>query len=347
MMRRGQGRLKHLSIRHLWAQGLVKLGMVEIIKIDTKNNPADLNTKSLSVQRRRFLMSLMNMWCDGNEMSFTAQVPGHDELAGVVARVILALSSLPMTKGMSTDFVEKRDSHYSDLWWMKLASMVAMICLSLLMLVWMNPGRRLRDSDSPQPEEEEDEAFEVQVPPGSDEQRMVYLARVAEMFYVTMTGQHDEYEVRRRFRGGEIPSDAVHETLYQLQLLTQALMDGHYQVAAEMMELANMDDVSERQILTVIRRLKDTYIDTARGSFNDIGNWLYTKHGGYLRSVGRDLSELEDRLGIVHAEPDAEEFFDEEEQERVNRYLNTPDMGECSDPELWMRLHHLSDSDES
>ena len=35
------------------------------------------------------------------------------------------------------------------------------------------------------------------------------------------------YEVRRRFRGGEIPSDAVNETLYQLQLLTQALMDGH------------------------------------------------------------------------------------------------------------------------
>ena len=154
--------------------------------------------------------------------------------------------------------------------------------------------------------EEEGGANEIRVPPCSDDQRILYLSRVAEMFYVTMTGQHDEHEVRRRFRGGEIPSDAVHETLYQLQLLTQALMDGHYQVAAEMMELANMDDVNERQIQTVIRRLKDIYIDTARGSFSDIGYWLYTKHGEYLRSVGRNMDEIEDRLGIVRPEPAAE-----------------------------------------
>ena len=114
MMRKGQGRLKHLSIRHLWIQSLVKLGMVEIIKIDTKNNPADLNTKALSAQRRKFLMSLMNMWCDGNEISFTVQVPGHDELAGVVARVILALSSLPTTKGMSTEVGEQKEFHVVD-----------------------------------------------------------------------------------------------------------------------------------------------------------------------------------------------------------------------------------------
>ena len=67
-MRRGQGRLKHLSVRPLWVQSLVKLGFAEIIKIDTKVHPADLNTKALSAQRRKFLMSLMKMWCDGNEI---------------------------------------------------------------------------------------------------------------------------------------------------------------------------------------------------------------------------------------------------------------------------------------
>ena len=46
-MRRGQGRLKHLSVRPLWVQSLVKLGFAEIIKIDTKVHPADLNTKSI------------------------------------------------------------------------------------------------------------------------------------------------------------------------------------------------------------------------------------------------------------------------------------------------------------
>ena len=174
-----------------------------------------------------------------------------------------------------------------------------MICLFLSMLVLINLGR----------DSEEEEVMEIRIPPCSDGQRILYLSRVAEMFYVTMTGQHDEYEVRRRFRGGEIPSDAVNETLYQLQLLTQALMDGH-QVAAEMMELANMDDVSERQIHGAICRLKDTYIDTARGSLNEIGNWLYTKHREYLRGVGWNLTEIEEQLGLANPEPHEEPHFE-------------------------------------
>eukprot|EP00434_Breviolum_minutum_P029143 symbB.v1.2.025779.t1/scaffold2336.1/size96545/4 len=204
----------------------------------------------------------------------------------------------------------------------------------------------------------EEEVVEVRIPPCSDDQRIWYLSRVAEMFYVTMTGQHDEHEVRRRLRGGEIPSDAVHETLYQLQLLTQALMDGHYQVAAEMMELANMDDVNERQIHGAIRRLKDTYLDTARGSFTDIGNWLYTKHGEYLRDVGRNLTEIDEQLGIANPEPDEEPHFEIDQDEldpdgmlevesahdRLIRYQAMP-LEECSDPELWMQLHHWGETD--
>ena len=362
MMRKGQGRLKHLSIRHLWMQGLVKLGMVEIIKIDTKNNPADLNTKALSVQRRKFLMSLMNMWCDGDEISFTVQVPGHDELAGVVARVILALSSLPTTKGMSTEVVEQKESYFIDPWWIKFASMAATFCLSVFALVWMNPGR-IGDSGSPQPEEEVaagEERIEdtIPIPPCSDDQRITYLTQVAEMFYVTITGQHDEFEVRRRFRGGEISTEAVHETLFQLQLLTRALMDGYYQVAAEMMELSRIDDVTEHQVLSAIRRLKDTYVGIVRSPFNEIGHWLYTKHEEYLRSVGRNLTVIEEILGVESREPDAEPHLDidqddldedgmlivEGAEDRLRRYRATP-MEECSDPELWMELNHWGETD--
>ena len=258
---------------------------------------------------------------------------------------------------MSTDGVEQENFHSIDLWWIKLASIAAMVFFSLLVLVWMIPGRRAGSGHSPQPEEEgmiaSDEAVEgaIPIPPYSGDQRVIYLSRVAEMFYVTMTGQHDEHEVRRRFRGGEIPSDAVRETVYQLQLLTQALIDGHYQVAAEMLELVNMDDVSEHQIRTTIQRQKDTYPDTTRGSFNDIGYWLYTKHGNYLRSVGRDLVEIEDRLGIAHPEPDAEDELDpdgfievESAQDRLIRYMAMP-LEECSDPELWQELHHWGESD--
>ena len=178
------------------------------------------------------------------------------------------------------------------------------------------------------------------------------------MFYVTMTGQHDEHEVRKRFRGGEIPSDAVHETLYQLQLLTQALMDGHYQVAAEMMELANMDDVSERQIHGAIRRLKDTYIDTVRGSFTDIGIGFTQSLENIYEMSDEILPKLKNSLGIANPEPDEEPHFEIDQDEldpdgmlevesahdRLMRYQAMP-LEECSDPELWMQLHHWGETD--
>jgi len=61
MLRRGCGRLKHLDIRYLWLQSMVRQQLVFISKIGTKNNPADINTKPLSHNRRQYLMSLLGM----------------------------------------------------------------------------------------------------------------------------------------------------------------------------------------------------------------------------------------------------------------------------------------------
>ena len=213
----------------------------------------------------------------------------------------------------------------------------------------MNPSRRDVVRDEPQPEEAESEEVlipQINIPPGSDHQRMIYLARVAEMFYITVMTQH--YDVYPRFRG-EIPSDGLHETLFQLQLVTQALIDGYYYEAAEMLEMANSDSTDLVQIRAVIQRLKDVYPDTARGSLQDIGYWFYTKHCDYLRSVGRDLGDIERGLGIVPPEPEAEvgsgddEFDGEEPHERETRYRNS-ELCEVSDPDLWFSLHHWSPS---
>ena len=51
----------------------------------------------------------------------------------------------------------------------------------------MNPIRRDGVQDEPQPEEEASGEVlipRINIPPGSDHQRMFYLARVAEMFYI-------------------------------------------------------------------------------------------------------------------------------------------------------------------
>ena len=58
MLRRGCGRLKHLDIRYLRLQSMVRQQLVFISKVGTKNIPADINTKPLSHNRRQYLMSL-------------------------------------------------------------------------------------------------------------------------------------------------------------------------------------------------------------------------------------------------------------------------------------------------
>ena len=54
--RLGPGRAKHLATRLLWTQGAMRKQWFFVDRISTKENPADLNTKPLSKERREFLM---------------------------------------------------------------------------------------------------------------------------------------------------------------------------------------------------------------------------------------------------------------------------------------------------
>ena len=58
-LRDGVGGLEHIDLRVLWLQSGVKKHMFKIKPIPTKLNIADLNTKKMSVQRRKFLLFLI------------------------------------------------------------------------------------------------------------------------------------------------------------------------------------------------------------------------------------------------------------------------------------------------
>jgi len=59
--RLGVGRIKHLEVKALWLQEKVKSNEVLPLKVDTKVNPADLNTKVHAVSRFEFLLDLMGI----------------------------------------------------------------------------------------------------------------------------------------------------------------------------------------------------------------------------------------------------------------------------------------------
>ena len=59
--RLGPGRAKHLSTRLLWSQQAMRRKLFLVERVSTKENPADLNTKPLSRERREYLMKKIGL----------------------------------------------------------------------------------------------------------------------------------------------------------------------------------------------------------------------------------------------------------------------------------------------
>ena len=98
VQRSGVGRLKHVSIKHMFLQQLLRQKVFSIHKVPTRINPADLNTKKLSLDRRNLLSSLCGLFPhvsperEGDEVLFSRRV--HRQ---VTARLVQALQGLSVT----------------------------------------------------------------------------------------------------------------------------------------------------------------------------------------------------------------------------------------------------------
>ena len=98
VQRSGVGRLKHVSIKHVFLQQLLRQKVFSIHKVPTRINPADLNTEKLSLERRNLLSSLCGLFPhvsqeeERSEVLFSRRV--HRQ---VTARLVQALQGLSVT----------------------------------------------------------------------------------------------------------------------------------------------------------------------------------------------------------------------------------------------------------
>ena len=60
--RRGLGKLRHVEVHLLWLQQLVASGDFKVLKVDGKQNPADLYTKYLSQDDMKKHMRRIHFW---------------------------------------------------------------------------------------------------------------------------------------------------------------------------------------------------------------------------------------------------------------------------------------------
>ena len=140
--RRGVGRLKHVDLRHLWVQACVRQKLIRLKKVGTQNNVSDLNTKNLSLARRRFLFGLCGLSEDQKKIIISTSNDISLNNPNVIRRIALILAGLPVADATSMDQVA------GGSWWMLLATAGVL----LMVLVWMIPGGSRSRSHSP-PEE--------------------------------------------------------------------------------------------------------------------------------------------------------------------------------------------------
>ena len=119
-----------------------------------------------------------------------------------------------------------------------------------------------------------------------------YLEKTADMFYRLIFDYHQEKKACE-----DQPDDALHETVYQTQLLTMAFLDGHYRTPALVIETVN--NLQRRAVVQLaIQNLKDLYPFMVKENLEQIFVWLFYKHAPILRHTGEPLDFIVQRLNI-------------------------------------------------
>ena len=124
-----------------------------------------------------------------------------------------------------------------------------------------------------------------------------YLEKTADVFYRLIFDYHQEKKACEDHGTQWQPDDALHETVYQTQLLTMAFLDGHYRTPALVIETVN--NLQRRAVVQLaIQNLKDLYPFMVKENLEQIFVWLFYKHAPILRHTGQPLDFIVQRLNI-------------------------------------------------
>ena len=200
IQRAGFGRMKHLQIRHLFLQDLLRMKVFSLHKISTKMNPADLGTKKLGLERRKDLGRLIGIFTGEDETSRRTEVLQTRRVRVVLMTAFQAaaasllqgcsspssfLSGQPSTSPTSTSMAEIRSGMVLG----------GVLMLMMGMLVMMVPGAasRSRSRDDPQPEYASVQQWT------SEMRNFLATTFVLSAKAYWFDGQHDQFSIENMF----------------------------------------------------------------------------------------------------------------------------------------------------
>lgn len=191
-----------------------------------------------------------------------------------------------------------------------------------------------------------------------------------EMWATICEGSQYERGAVPRWRGREAAESARRAdrdgtTLFQLKLITRALVDGKLEPAQDCLLLAGSDEQDPMILVRGIDDLRNINPECTQRGFQEHGKYLYEIHSSYVEDRGYNMQLIRTSLNIPEPEeipePEPEglmidqsadssmslesKFTVEDPEDRRVRYLAFP-LDEYSDPEYWQSLHHHDGLDE-
>ena len=317
----GVGKLKHVAIKHMFLQQLLRQKVFSIHKVPTRVNPADLNTKKLSLERRRSLAMLAGLFPqasvsqEDDEILHTRRAQRVFATKLVQAMQVLACTLLQgcclVTGELQGDralrgapvrgngFYNYVGVYVQQLLYYNykvyLLAVFLVFLLVAMVLCTMYPGRRLgpqrgprggSGSSSSRPHQEEQQGEEVTTES--------LHKKIALMYMTVMEGRY----VPRQ----PATSDGVRKTLIHLWAASQCLDDGYYFVVKD--AFAYLDTDQEGRAKGLLDNMVRGHIHR-RGPISTemdaTGRLLLERYKGTLREAGYPVLRLEEMYGYPEA----------------------------------------------
>ena len=136
---------------------------------------------------------------------------------------------------------------------------------------------------------------QIPIPAATRNQSIWYLAHIGKIFYClleeTMKNQPDDTPAAN----WEQMSEAFHKSLFDLEILTTAFLEGQYVPAARVVVMTrNASTPRGNDILRfALAEIHLLYSHIEKKSCHDTVQWLFNEHGPYLRAEGFELSHLQ------------------------------------------------------
>lgn len=255
--------------------------LLRLKKVGTKNNVADLNTKTLSTARRRYLFGLCGLSEDQEKITIPTATDINLNNPNVIRRIALILAGLPMAEATSMD------DQASGLWmWTLLAGVC--LCLCVAVLVWMVPEsppgsehgetasqrrQRYRDSNLSEVSDPEimwmlyhhhsdgDDEPDGELQADLAQRVQTYNSRIFLMFTMVVDQKygrwgrrhqpHFEWEAESWTR-----DEALLKTLKQMRVMSMCLDEGKITEVEEMLRMIGQDGNNE-EILAGLNHVED------------------------------------------------------------------------------------------